>query len=151
MKIKIITEMARVKIQEPLKYLFTAQIHTRITDLNYGGHVGNDRIFAFMHDARVQFFKYLGFKDEISFDGLGIIQTDAAISYKAEIFEHEVVEIAVGVLEPNKYGCDLVYRFTKKDQKLAALGKTGIVFFDYKARKIAEMPAVFKDKVFPKS
>ncbi len=139
--------MARVKIQEPLKYLFTAQIHTRITDLNYGGHVGNDRVFSFMHDARVQFFKHLGFKDEISFDGLGIIQTDAAISYKAEIFDHELIAIEVGITDINKYGCDLVYRFTKEDEKLAAIGKTGIIFFDYKQRKIAEMPEIFEKRI----
>lgn len=141
--------MSRVKIDEPLSYPFKAQITTRITDLNYGGHVGNDRIFAFMHDARVQYFKYLGFKDEISFDGLGIIQTDAAISYKAEIFAHEQIEIAVGIMDVNKYGCDLVYRFLKEDLKLAALGKTGIVFFDYQKRKIAEMPASFKERALP--
>lgn len=140
--------MARIKINEPLNYPFKATITTRITDLNYGGHIGNDRIFSFMHDARVQYFKHLGYKDEISFDGLGIIQTDAAISYKAEIFAHEIVTIAVGVMDLNKYGCDLVYRFTKEDNKLAALGKTGIIFFDYENRKISEMPKNFRDKTF---
>ncbi|MFQ3212706.1 MAG: acyl-CoA thioester hydrolase [Marivirga sp.] len=141
--------MARIKIDEPGEYAFEAIIITRITDLNYGGHVGNDRIFSFMHDARVQYFKHLGYKDEISFDGLGIIQTDAAITYKAEIFAHEEITIGVGVTDVNKYGCDLVYRFIKADQKLAALGKTGIVFFDYQGRKIAEMPATFIEKAIP--
>lgn len=139
--------MSRVKIDEPEKYLYTAKITTRITDLNYGGHVGNDRIFAFMHDARVQFIKSLGYESELNFDGLGNIQTDAAISYKAEIFAHEEISIEVGVNDLNKYGCDFVYRFTKSDGKLAAIGKTGIIFFDYKERKIANMPDSFIKKL----
>ncbi|WP_296622094.1 thioesterase family protein [Marivirga sp.] len=139
--------MSRVKIEEPDKYLFTAKITTRITDLNYGGHVGNDRIFAFMHDARVQFIKSLGYKDEMNFDGLGNIQTDAAISYKAEVFAYEELEIEVGVMDLNKYGCDFVYRFTKSDGKMAAIGKTGIIFFDYEKRKIANMPESFLKKI----
>jgi YbgC/YbaW family acyl-CoA thioester hydrolase len=139
--------MSRVKIEEPDKYLFTAKITTRITDLNYGGHVGNDRIFAFMHDARVQFIRFLGYKSELDFDGLGNIQTDAAISYKAEVFAYEELEIEVGVMDLNKYGCDFVYRFTKSDGKLAAIGKTGIVFFDYEKKKIAKMPESFLKKI----
>lgn len=139
--------MSRVKIEEPDKYLFTAKITTRITDLNYGGHVGNDRIFAFMHDARVQFLKSLGYESELDLDGLGNIQTDAAISYKAEIFAHEDILIEVGLMDFIKYGCDFIYRFTKSNGKLAAIGKTGIVFFDYKKRKIANMPESFIKKI----
>ncbi|WKK79442.1 thioesterase family protein [Marivirga arenosa] len=139
--------MSRIKIEEPDKYLFTAKITTRITDLNYGGHVGNDRIFAFMHDARVQFFKSLGYKSELDFDGLGNIQSDAAITYKAEIFAHEEISIEVGVKDINKYGCDFVYRFLKEDGKVAAVGKTGIIFFDYEQRKIANMPESFLEKI----
>jgi len=139
--------MSRVKIDEPEKYLFKAVITTRITDLNYGGHVGNDRIFAFMHDARVQFIKSLGYKNELDFEGLGNIQTDAAISYKAEVFAYEELNIEVGVKDLHKYGCDFVYRFTKTDGKLAAIGKTGIIFFDYEKRKIANMPTSFLKKI----
>lgn len=141
--------MSRVKIDQPDSYLFKAHITTRITDLNYGGHVGNDRIFSFMHDARVQLFNHLGYNGELDFDGLGTIQTDAAITYKAEIFAHEQISIEVGAMDFNKYGCDFVYRFTKADGSLAAIGKTGIVFFDYQNRKIASMPDSFLKKVNP--
>ena len=143
--------MSRIKIDEPFSYDFTASIHTRVTDLNYGGHVGNDRIFAFMHDARVQYLKSLGYEDEMSFNGLGFIQTDAAITYKAEIFAHEIIKIAIGVTDHNKYGFDFVYRFIKEDNRLAALGKTSIVFLDYEKRKIAEMPQDFAQKIGIKS
>ncbi|HET8861199.1 thioesterase family protein [Marivirga sp.] len=139
--------MSRIKIDEPDNYLFKAKITTRITDLNYGGHVGNDRIFSFMHDARVQFIKSLGYKDEMDFDGLGNIQTDAAITYKAEVFAFEDLTIEVGLKDFNKYGCDFIYRFNKSDGTLAALGKTGIIFFDYEKRKIAQMPKSFLKKV----
>ena len=141
----------RIKIEEPEKYLFAAQIRTRITDLNYGAHVGNDRIFGFMHDARVQWLKSLGYDNELAFGGegekIGTIQTDAAITYKAEIFEHENITISLACTDFNNYGCDFIYRFEKEDGSLAALGKTGIVFFDYIKRSLVSMPEDFTAKV----
>jgi acyl-CoA thioester hydrolase len=136
--------MPRVSIEEPQHYLFAAHIVTRITDLNYGGHVGNDKIFSYMHDARVQWFKHLGYQHELDFGQgdkkLGTIQTDAAIIYKKEIFEHESITIHIGCVDFNKYGCDFVYKFMKSDGSIAAIGKTGIVFFDYDFRKISPWP-----------
>lgn len=139
--------MARIKIDLPDTFLFSAKIITRITDLNYGGHVGNDVIFGYMHDARVQFLNHLGYKNELDFDGFGTIQTDAAIVYKEEIFAGERLAIRIGMMDFNKYGMDMVYQFEKAEGSVAAIGKTGLVFFDYTSRKIAPIPQDFLEKV----
>ena len=34
--------MARIRLSMPEKFIFTTELPVRITDLNYGGHVGND-------------------------------------------------------------------------------------------------------------
>ncbi len=34
--------MNRIKLTMPASYSFSTEIAIRITDLNYGGHVGND-------------------------------------------------------------------------------------------------------------
>ncbi|HRG78401.1 MAG TPA: thioesterase family protein, partial [Cyclobacteriaceae bacterium] len=56
------------------------------------------------------------------------------------------VEIAVGDL--NKYGFDLFYKITNKATgKEIALGKTGIVCFDYSKRKMASIPEKLVEKL----
>jgi acyl-CoA thioester hydrolase len=44
-------------------------------------------------------------------------------------------------------GCDLPWRMHEKlSQREVARGKTGIVFFDYAARKVAPVPASFRSR-----
>ena len=64
--------MPRLKIDIPDNFAFETQIPIRITDLNYGGHLGNDKYLTLIHEARVQFLEHYGFS-EMDVDGVGII------------------------------------------------------------------------------
>jgi acyl-CoA thioester hydrolase len=141
--------MPRITIDLPSNFLFSTELPVRITDINYGGHLGNDRVLSLMHEARLQFYRQLGFKDELSFEGtVGQIITDAAVLYKSESFFGDVLIAQVGVVDFNKYGFDMIYRFTNKETtKEVALGKTGIVCFDYEKRKVASIPQVLLNKL----
>lgn len=141
--------MARIEIKLPEKFLFSVDIPVRVTDLNYGGHVGNDRILSVMHEARVQFYRHLGFKDELSFgENIGQIITDAAMVYKSESFLGDVITVQITVMDFNKYGFDMMYLLTNKvTGKEIARGKTGIVCFDYQRKKIAGIPESLKQKI----
>jgi acyl-CoA thioester hydrolase len=134
--------VARIQHDVPEKSIFTTEITVRVSDINYGGHVGNDTILTMMQEARVQFYNVLGFKDEISFAGhVGQIITDAAIQYKSESFLGDVLRIRIAVGDFNKYGFDMFYIIENKATgKNVAIGKTGIVCFDYEKRKIATIP-----------
>jgi acyl-CoA thioester hydrolase len=95
-----------------------------------------------MQEARILFYRSLGFKDEITFgDGIGQIITDAAIVYEAESFLGDVLLIELGMKDFNKYGFDMVYVLkNKQTNQQVAIGKTGIVCFDYEKRKISSIP-----------
>ena len=73
--------MARVKVELPGNFTFSAKIPVRITDINYGGHVGNDTILSILHEARVQYLKHYGYT-ELNFGGTGIIMSDVAIEFR---------------------------------------------------------------------
>ena len=91
--------MTRLTIDFPDHFCFSTQIDIRITDLNYGGHLGNDTFLTIIHEARVRFLLEIGFKNEGEGpDGTGIIMGDAAIVYKGEVRYGDVliVEIAAG-------------------------------------------------------
>jgi acyl-CoA thioester hydrolase len=141
--------MARIEIKLPEQFLFATELSVRVTDLNYGNHVGNDSMLSLMHEARLQFYRGLGFKNELNFEGtIGQVISDAAIIYKAEAFMGDILVISIAAGDFSKYGFDLFYRVINKENgKEVALGKTGIVCFDYEKRKIACVPPVLLDKL----
>jgi acyl-CoA thioester hydrolase len=141
--------MARIELELPDAYLFSTELSVRVTDLNYGNHVGNDSVLALMHEARLRFYRKLGFKDELSFEGsIGQVISDAAIVYKSEAFFGDKLTCEIAAADFNKYGFDLLYRITNRETgKEIARGKTGIVCFDYANRKIASAPQILLDKL----
>lgn len=133
--------MARIQLTFPEKTLFTTVLDVRITDLNYGGHLGNDSVLSLLHEARVRFLQYLGFR-ELDVAGAGIIMSDAAIQFKGEAFYGEQLTIAMAVADFSRVSFDLYYQVTHNN-KTIALAKTGIVFFDYTQRKMVPVPEAF--------
>lgn len=139
--------MGRVKLHIPDSFEFSTEIHVRITDLNYGGHLGNDAILSIIHKARVRYLNNFGFT-EFDVEGSSIIMTDSIIVYKAESFYGEVLLINVTVTDIEKFGCDFIYLILNKENKIEiARAKTGIVFFDYSNRKINRIPEGFIKKI----
>lgn len=129
--------MARVKIDIPKQILFSTRIGIRISDINYGGHVGNDSILSLLHEARLQWLRKNGMS-ELDFLGVGLIMSDAEIAFRSEIFHGEEVEIAIGMDTLSRTGFELFYRITHvKDGTVAVLAKTGMVFYDYQLKKVA--------------
>ncbi|MBN3562600.1 acyl-CoA thioesterase [Aliamphritea spongicola] len=139
--------MARIKIDMPDNYSFSTDMPVRISDINYGGHLGNDAVLSMIHEARVRYLASFNYT-EMNVEGLGIIMTDSAIVYKAEGFHGEQIQIDIAVGDFNKYGCDIYYLLTNKQTAVEiAHAKTGIVFFDYEARKVTGIPQAFQDNI----
>jgi acyl-CoA thioester hydrolase len=130
--------MARISIDLPATFTFTASIPVRITDLNYGGHVGNDSILSIIHEARVQFFNSFGYSEQ-NFGGVGTIMSDVVINYKNELFYGGLIDASVAVRNVSKVSFDLVY-LLKNNQTIIAEAKTGMVCFNYEKRKVTALP-----------
>ncbi|HEX6913965.1 MAG TPA: thioesterase family protein [Chitinophagaceae bacterium] len=134
--------MNRVKIELPSEFPFVAAIRVRITDLNYGGHVGNDSFLSLLHEARQQFLNYLGYA-ELELEGKGLIMADAAIEFKSELNYRDEVIIAVAAGNFTKIGFDLFYRMEIKrpdGNLLAGKAKTGMLCYDYDLKKVVRLP-----------
>ncbi|OGC43807.1 thioesterase [candidate division WOR-3 bacterium RBG_13_43_14] len=138
--------MGRVRLDLPETFDFSTEIDVRITDINYGGHLGNDSTLSLIHEVRVRFLQKHGYR-EVNVEGVGMVMTDAVIIYKAEVFYGDTLIAEIGVGDITRSGCDFYYRFTKKDTgKEVTRAKTSIVFFDFKVRKLAETPGKFREK-----
>jgi len=141
--------MARTRIDLPEKFSFNTRIPVRITDLNYGNHVGNDSILSIIHEARVQFLKHFGL-EELKFGGVELIMSDVAIEFKNELFYGDMLFVSVTASEFAKVAFTIFYKLEKeKDGKKipVAFAKTGMVCFDYENRKITAVPAQAKTKL----
>jgi acyl-CoA thioester hydrolase len=143
--------MARVQLDLPGKFSFITELTVRASDLNYGNHVGHDRILTLMQEARIGYYRTLGFKNELNFEGaVGQVIADVAVQYKSESFLADVLTIKIGVSDFSKYGFDMYFLIENKmTGKEIARGKTGIVCFDYDIRKVARIPEGLRQKLQP--
>ena len=55
--------MARIKIDLPEKIISVVNIPLRITDINYGNHLGNDALVGIIHEARVLWLHQMGYTE----------------------------------------------------------------------------------------
>lgn len=134
--------MSRIKLTLPDTFSFTTTIPIRISDINYGNHVGNDAILSIIHEARMQLLSKHSFT-ELNCGGVGLIMADAGIEFKQEIFYGDVLEVSIAAVNFSSIGFDLYYRLTKRAAEktiIVALAKTGMVCYNYDAKKIAQVP-----------
>lgn len=141
--------MARVKITMPEHFTFRTSIPVRITDVNYGGHVGNDAILSIVHEARLHFLAAAGVK-ELDPGHTSLIMADAALVFKGEGFHGDVFTVSVTATEFSAFGFELYYRIgSERDGQpiIIAEAKTGMLCFDYTARKLARLPEGWEEKL----
>jgi YbgC/YbaW family acyl-CoA thioester hydrolase len=141
--------MERIKINLPPNFNFSTNIKIRITDLNYGGHVGNDSFLSLIHEARQRFLNYFGYS-ELKFENVSLIMADAAIEFKKELNYGDEVKISVAVSGIDKFGLDIFYKIeiiTNEKLILAGKAKTGMLCYDYENKKLVSVPQNAKSKL----
>lgn len=139
--------MARIHIQLPEQFAFATEITLYQSHMNYGGHLDNALLLTLVSEARVRFFKALGYT-ELDVEGVGILVADAAVQYRSEAFYGEVMQVQMTATDLGAKGCDLVWCMREQNsQREVARGKTGIVFFDYNRRQVAPVPNAFCDRL----
>jgi len=129
--------MNRIKIQLPNQFSFSTQMQIRVTDLNYGGHVGNDTVLSLLQEARQQFLQSRGYA-ELSVESFGLIMADAMIEYKKELNHKDLIEIALVATDFDKLGFDIYYQISvlqNGESLLAVRAKTGMMLYDYSVKK----------------
>ncbi len=136
--------MSRIKLDSPESYDFSVEIPIRITDINYGNHLGHDSIMSILHEARVCMLKDKGFS-EIDIGGCGLIMADTGIVFKNEVHYPATLTCELAVRNLSRSGFDVYYRVMRlEDGAVIAEAKTGMVCFDYERGRPARMPDGFR-------
>lgn len=139
--------MPRVQIDLPEQFPFHTEVPILASDINFANHLGNDRLMGLLQEARIRFFKWLGYS-EADVEGSSMILADAALQYLSEGFHGDVLKIEVTLADFSRCGMDVYYRVTNLTTgQLQCRAKTGLVFFDYSTRKVQPVPEAFKERV----
>ena len=135
----------RIRLDLPQRVLFKLPVTVRVTDMNYGGHLGNDRLLAYAQECRDAWFKSVGFT-ELDVDGCNTIMADAAIQFLQEGYAGDELDVVLYLGGQHKYGLDLFYTVLLADKKELARMKTAILFRNEKDELCAP-PKVFLEKL----
>ena len=136
--------MSRLKIKIPDKFIFSMDIPIRISDINFAGHLGHDRLISLLHEVRARFFKFHGFT-ELDVVGTGIIMADLQVVYKSEANFMDVLKCNLAISDWSKKGCVFYYQLIHPTGIEVARASTSIVFFDYQSRRPVQIPDSFRN------
>lgn len=127
--------------------MFSIDYKVTISDINYGGHMGNERALLLFQQARIELFKRLHANEVNVGDNVGTIQKDAHVYYKGEVYLGDILNITIKNLEIKKTSINFIYIVEKKCGKIVLEGSTIIVAFDYKNKKVSKYPQEFLEKL----
>ena len=134
--------MARIKIDMPENKLAEIIIPVRISDINYGNHVGNDAFVSIIHETRMQWLQQQGYT-ELDFAGTGLIMSDLAIEFKNESFYGDIIEVTIYAGETARVSFDLYYQLStirNGIRLILANAKTGMISYSYERKKPVALP-----------
>ena len=145
--------MSRIKLEIPSSLIASLSIPVRITDINYGNHVGNDSIVSILHEARMQWLHGHGHSEK-DIHGTGLIMSDLAVEFKNESFYGDNIEVGIYAGEISRVSFELYYQLrTIRATKniIIANAKTGMVCYDYTTKKTVSIPAELLQLLSPES
>jgi acyl-CoA thioester hydrolase len=138
--------MNRNKIILPTHQLASLCVPVRISDINYGNHVGNDACVSILHEARMQWLHQMQCS-ELQVCGTSLIMSDLLVEFKNESFYGDKIQVTLFVGEISRVGFELFYQLvvTKNEQEIIiANAKTTMLCFDYANKKVMSVPEDLK-------
>lgn len=137
--------MARIQIEIPDKNHFQIALSVRVTDLNYGNHLGNDAFVGLMHQARIKMLEHHGISELNIGENISLIQGDLVVTYKTEGHLGDEIAFVLCVDDFGSSSFDVFYKATNTTKnKVLALAKTRMVCFDYQQSKTCHVPESFR-------
>ena len=138
--------MSRIKLTIPSNIIGTVQIPVRITDINYGNHLGNDALVSILHEARVLWLKQHHYT-ELNAGGTALIMGDLAVEYLNESLYGDTLIISIAAGEITRVSFELYYlvETSREEKKIpVARAKTGLICYDYQLKKLVAITEALK-------
>jgi len=143
--------MARIRIELPEKCIAVFIIPVRITDINYGNHVGNNSLVEIIHEARMQFLRQYDLT-EMDAGGSSLIMNELIVEFKNESFYKDDLRVKIFVGDISRVSFELFYSISALRNDVSttiAHAKTGMVCYNYNAKRVIGVPEKLKKILTP--
>lgn len=129
-----------------MKNFFETEYKVIVSDINYGGHMGNERALVIFQQGRMEWLNSIGY-DEADIEGKGLIQLESHVYYLKEVFMGEKLLCRITDVCPERITFNIEYEIIKENGETAVKGMTKMAVFDYEKKKIARIPKEFLEKI----
>lgn len=132
------------QMENKMNSTYKARYVVTVGDINFAGHMGNERPLVIFQETRAQFFDYIGYSERDIGENKGIIMVKSGVDYNKEVFHRDslVIETWVSELEDKKF----TFRYEavrESDSTLVFNGFSIFLSFDYKSKKVTQTPLEF--------
>lgn len=137
--------MERVRLEFPEDAIIHRQpLSVRITDMNYGRHLGHDAVISIMHEARVNALAQLGMS-EGDMGGYPCVAADLAVQYQAEARWPDSLVVETAIPAPGPRAIAVFHRIRRSgDDRLVATARINLMLVDPAAGRSVAVPEVVR-------
>lgn len=129
-----------------MKNLYETDYKVIVSDINYGGHMGNERALIIFQQTRMEWLNSISY-DEANIEGKGLIQLESHVYYLKEVFLGETLLCRIVNVQPERITFNIEYEILNKNNDIVIKGMTKMAVFDYEKKKIARIPKEFLEKL----
>lgn len=119
--------------------MYETEYKVIVSDINYGGHMGNERALIIFQQTRMEWLNSIGY-DETNIEGKGMIQLESHVYYLKEIFLGEILRCRITNIEPEKITFNINYEIINQKGETAIKGSTKMAVFDYEKKRVSRIP-----------
>lgn len=133
--------MERVKLDFPAEAVIHRHALTvRVTDMNYGRHLGHDALVSLLHEARIQAFASLDLP-EWDMHGHPSVVADLAVQYQNEARWPDALVIATAVPEPQGKALTIYQRvYHAYSEQIVATARVNQLLIDLATGRPVNVP-----------
>lgn len=127
--------------------MYSCGYKVSIGDINYGGHMGNERALLLFQQCRISWLVSMGYSEVNIGENCGIIQREAGVKYNKEVFLGEELTLRISRVECKRSSFRLYYEIMDSKGDEVISGETLLIPYDYERKKISKIPKEFREKL----
>jgi len=138
--------MERVRLSFPEKdVMHRHSLTVRITDMNYGRHLGHDALISLLHEARVAALASRELR-EWDLGGYPCVAADLAVQYQAEARWPDLLVVETAIPEPGRKAITVYHRLLREaDGATVASARINLMLVDPEDGRPVAIPADVRD------
>ncbi|WP_332689637.1 acyl-CoA thioesterase [Halalkalibacter lacteus] len=111
------------------KFTFQVPVKVRFSETDAFGHVNNTNAFVYFEEARIEFFKHLGFMQKWASDRheTMIVVADLQCDYIKQMKFDQKLSVAVHINQIGRSSLDLHYMVVDEDTEFCLTGRGTVV------------------------